>query len=169
MLNQDKKMMEYQNLEPRPASLSRLTMTQVIMPEHANPFGNMHGGELVKLMDNAAGVVALRHSSAPNMLTASIDSLVFKETIRAGDLVFCDAEVVYTGRTSIGLFVTVTVEKIITQESKPALEGYWFMVAVDKDGKPTPVPPLKIENNEQEQRKNDALNRLKRLKEVPKH
>jgi acyl-CoA hydrolase len=139
------------------------------MPEHANPFGNMHGGELVKLMDNAAGVVALRHSSAPNILTASIDSLVFKETIRVGDLVFCDAEVIYTGNSSIGLYVTVTVEKIKTRVTKPALEGYWFMVAVDKSGKPIPVPPLKIENNEQEQRKNDALSKLKRLKEVPKN
>lgn len=166
MHKNDEKIIEYQNLEPRPASLSRLTMTQVIMPEHTNPFGNMHGGELVKLMDNAAGVVAIRHSSAPNMLTAGIDSLVFKKTIRVGDLVFCDAEVIYTGRTSIGLYVTVTVEKIKIRVTKPALEGYWFMVAVDENGKPTPVPPLKIENKEQEHRRNDALNRLKRLKEV---
>ncbi len=165
MLNQDKQMKEYQNMEPRPASLSRLTMTQVILPEHTNPSGNMHGGEMVKLMDNAAGVVAIRHSSAPNMLTASIDSLVFKRTIRVGDLVFCDAEVIYTGKTSLGLYVKVTVEKVKIRVTKPALEGYWFMVAVDENGKPIPVPPLKIENQEQEQRRNDALNRLKRLKE----
>ncbi len=168
MLNQDKQMKEYQNMEPRPASLSRLTMTQVILPEHTNPSGNMHGGEMVKLMDNAAGVVAIRHSSAPNMLTASIDSLVFKRTIRVGDLVFCDAEVIYTGKTSLGLYVKVTVEKVKIRVTKPALEGYWFMVAVDENGKPIPVPPLKIENQEQEQRRNDALNRLKRLKEGSK-
>ncbi|MDD2234261.1 MAG: acyl-CoA thioesterase [Desulfitobacteriaceae bacterium] len=162
-------MTKHQNMEPRSASLSQLTMTQVIMPEQTNPFGNTHGGDLVKLMDNAAGVVAIRHSSAPNMLTAGIDNLVFKRTIRVGDLIFCNAEIIYTGRTSIGLYVTVTVEKVKIRVTKPAVEGYWFMVAADKNGKPTPVPPLKIENKEQELKRNDALNRLKRLKEVSKN
>lgn len=153
-------------MEPRPASLSRLTMAQVIMPEHTNPSGIMHGGELFKIMDNAAGVVATRHCSSPNILTASVDSLVFKESIQAANLVLCDAEVIYTGTSSIALHVTAAVEKIITRETKPAAEGYWFMVAVDKKGRPIPIPPLIIETAEQEERKIDALHRLKRLKQL---
>ncbi|NPV92450.1 MAG: acyl-CoA thioesterase [Firmicutes bacterium] len=141
-------------------------MTEVVLLTHANSAGNMHGGELMKIMDSAAGVVAKRHSNR-NVVTASVDRLIFKEPILIGNLVLCDAEIIYTGRTSMEIYVTVRVEDLNTGEVKPALEGYFVMVALDRSGKPTNVPPLEIETSEQQQRFEEARQRLERMKERP--
>ena len=138
-------------MEAKPVGESRITMAQVVLPFHANAAGNMHGGELMKLMDTAAGVVAQRHCLC-NVVTVSVDRLVFKEPILVGDLVICDAELIYTGRTSMEIFVTVSVENLRLGQTKPALEGYFIMIALDRNGRPTPVPPLKIDTAEQQKR-----------------
>jgi len=138
-------------MEAKPVGESRITMAQVVLPFHANAAGNMHGGELMKLMDTAAGVVAQRHCLC-NVVTVSVDRLVFKEPILVGDLVICDAELIYTGRTSMEIFVTVSVENLRLGQTKPALEGYFIMIALDRNGRPTPVPALKIETAEQQKR-----------------
>jgi len=134
-------------------------MAQVVLPYHANAAGNMHGGELMKLMDTAAGVVAQRHSLC-NVVTVSVDKLVFKEPILVGDLVICDAELIYTGRTSMEIYITVKVEDLNLGEIKPALEGYFVMIALDRNGRPTPVPPLELETMEQQQCFEQAKARL---------
>ncbi|MDD4802278.1 MAG: acyl-CoA thioesterase [Syntrophomonas sp.] len=152
-------------MQYKSSSLSALTMNLLVLPEHTNPYSNMHGGEMMKLMDNAAGVVAVRYS-AGQVVTASVDSLVFKEPIRLGDLVLCDAEVIYTGKTTIGVYVAVKVENIASGETKPALEGYWFFVAVDANERPRAVPPLKIETVEQERLFAEAGLRLQRLRQA---
>jgi len=146
-------------LEARKSSESRITMAQVVLPYHANAAGNMHGGELMKLMDTAAGVVAQRHSLC-NVVTVSVDKLVFKEPILVGDLVICDAELIYTGRTSMEIYITVKVEDLNLGEIKPALEGYFVMIALDRNGRPTPVPPLELETMEQQQCFEQAKARL---------
>jgi acyl-CoA hydrolase len=148
-------------MEPKSASASRVTMSQVVLPYHANAAGNMHGGEVMKLMDSAAGVVAQRHSLC-NSVTVSVDKLVFKEPILVGDLVVCDAELIYTGRTSMEIYVTVTVENLRIGEIKSALEGYFVMIALDRNGRPTPVPALKLETPEQEKRFREAKEKLNR-------
>lgn len=146
-------------MEARKSSESRITMAQVVLPYHANAAGNMHGGELMKLMDTAAGVVAQRHSLC-NVVTVSVDKLVFKEPILVGDLVICDAELIYTGRTSMEIYITVKVEDLNLGEIKPALEGYFVMIALDRNGRPTPVPPLELETMEQQQCFEQAKARL---------
>jgi acyl-CoA hydrolase len=147
-------------LEARPTADSRITMAQVVLPYHANAAGNMHGGELMKLMDSAAGVVAQRHCLC-NVVTVSVDRLVFKEPILVGDLVICDAELIYTGRTSMEIFVTVSVENLRLGQTKPALEGYFIMIALDRNGRPTPVPSLKIETAEQQKRFEQARDKIR--------
>ncbi|PKM78695.1 MAG: acyl-CoA thioesterase [Firmicutes bacterium HGW-Firmicutes-15] len=146
-------------MEAKSASASRVTMAQVVLPYHANAAGNMHGGEVMKLMDSAAGVVAQRHCLC-NVVTVSVDKLVFKEPILVGDLVVCDAELIFTGRTSMEIYVTVKVENLRLGEIKLALEGYFVMIALDRNGRPTPVSPLKLETAEQEQRFQKARERL---------
>jgi len=146
-------------LEAKSSSESIITMAQVVLPYHANAAGNMHGGELMKLMDSAAGVVAQRHSLC-NVVTVSVDKLVFKEPILVGDLVICDAKLIYTGKTSMEIYVTVKVENLSLGDIKPALEGYFVMIALDRNGRPTPVPPLKLETAEQQQRFEQAKERL---------
>jgi acyl-CoA hydrolase len=151
------------NIQPKPASSSRVTMTEVVLPTHTNPAGNMHGGEVMKIMDSAAGVVAVRHSNC-NCVTASVDRLIFKNPILLGNLVLCDAEIIYTGHTSMEIYVTVRVEDLSTGVVEHALEGYFVMVALDSCGRPTEVPALKIETPEQEKRFEEARQRLERMK-----
>jgi acyl-CoA hydrolase len=146
-------------VEAKSAADSRITMAQVVLPFHANAAGNMHGGELMKLMDSAAGVVAQRHCLC-NVVTVSVDKLVFKEPILVGDLVICDAELIYTGRTSMEIYITVSVENLSLGQTKPALEGYFVMIALDRNGRPTPIPPLQIETAEQQLRFDQAKARL---------
>jgi len=146
-------------MEAKSAADSRITMAQVVLPYHANAAGNMHGGELMKLMDSAAGVVAQRHCLC-NVVTVSVDKLVFKEPILVGDLVICDAELIYAGRTSMEIYITVSVENLTLGQTKPALEGYFVMIALDRNGRPTPIPPLQVETAEQQQRFDQAKARL---------
>lgn len=148
-------------MEAKSAADSRITMAQVVLPYHANAAGNMHGGELMKLMDSAAGVVAQRHCLC-NVVTVSVDKLVFKEPILVGDLVICDAELIYAGRTSMEIYITVSVENLTLGQTKPALEGYFVMIALDRNGRPTPIPPLQVETAEQQQRFDQAKARLQK-------
>ncbi|MDH7498097.1 MAG: acyl-CoA thioesterase [Syntrophomonadaceae bacterium] len=150
-------------MEAKTSSASAVTMAQVVLPTHANAAGNMHGGEVMKMMDSAAGVVAMRHSLC-NVVTASVDQLVFKEPIFVGDLVLCHAELIYVGRSSMEVFVRVDVENLVRGETRRALEGYFVMVALDRNGRPTSVPPLKLENEEQERLFTEARERLANLK-----
>lgn len=136
-------------MEPRSASKSRSSITQLVLPIHVNPAGNMHGGELMKMMDTAAGVVAYRHSSS-NVVTVSVDKMVYKEPVFVGDLVTCEAELICTGRSSMDIIVKSKVEKLMEGIIKPALEAYFVFVALDSNGRPTPVPPLIIETPEQQ-------------------
>jgi acyl-CoA hydrolase len=149
-------------MEMKSASVSQVTMAQVVLPYHANAAGNMHGGEVMKLMDSAAGVVAQRHCLC-NVVTVSVDKMVFKEPILVGDLIICDAELIFTGRTSMQIYVTVKVENLRLGEIKLALEGYFVMIALDRNGRPTPVPPLKLETAEQEQRFQQGRERLNKV------
>jgi len=134
-------------------------MAQMVLPNMTNPAGRMHGGEVMKLMDSAAGVVAQRHSLC-NVVTAYVNQLTFKEPIFVGDLVFCKAELIYTGRTSMEVYVRVEVENLSRGETKHALDGYFVMVALDRNGRPTPVPPLLLETEEQKIRFEEARLRV---------
>jgi len=150
-------------MEPKTSTESKVTLTQIVLPYHANVAGNMHGGEVMKIMDSAAGVVAQRHCLC-NVVTASVTQLSFIEPIFVGDLVICDAELVYTGRSSMGIYVCVKAENLSRGEIKDVLEGHFVMVALDRNGRPAVVPPLKIETEEQQQRFNTA----KRMAELMK-
>ncbi len=150
-------------MESKPSSTSKVTMAQMVQPNVANPYGNMHGGEVMKLMDSAAGVVAQRHSLS-NVVTASVDRLFFREPIFVGDLIFCHAELIYTGRSSMEVFVTVEVENLVRGEIKCALEGHFLMIALDRNGRATPVPPLLIETEAQQIKFEKTKKRLEAAK-----
>ncbi|MEN6325545.1 MAG: acyl-CoA thioesterase [Syntrophomonas sp.] len=150
-------------MEAKPASASSVTMTQIVLPFQTNVAGNMHGGEVMKLMDSAAGVVAQRHSLC-NVVTASVTNLSFLEPIFLGDLVICNAELRYAGKTSMEVYVCVKAENLNRGEIKPVVEGYFFMVALDRNGRPATVPPLKLENDEQRMHFEEAQARINYLK-----
>lgn len=128
---------------------SQVIMANVMMPQHANPFGNVHGGEIMKLMDSAAGVVAQRHART-NVVTARVDKLEFHLPIHIGNVVTCYGEMTFVGKSSMEVTVKVTVEDVSKDEpAKTALTGYFTLVALDDRGKSQQVPPLELTNEEE--------------------
>lgn len=139
-------------MEGKTVAHSRAVMSQVILPSQANPAGNVHGGEIMKLMDTTAYVAAARHAHT-NIVTARVDELLFHTPIFVGALVTCRAELVFVGRTSMEVSVMVEAE-YLQQERAPeiALTALFTMVALDDNGVPCPVPPLILTTPEEKER-----------------
>jgi acyl-CoA hydrolase len=129
-----------------------------------NLLGTVHGGVIMKLVDDAAGAVAGRHSGGP-AVTASMDEMAFLEPVRVGDLVHVKAQVNWTGRTSMEVGVRVLAER--WNESAPATQvgsAYLVFAAVDADGKPRRVPPVLPETERDKRRYQEAqIRRTHRL------
>lgn len=132
---------------PKPVSASRVTLSQLMHLEHANLLGNVHGGWIMKLVDEAGALACMRHAQR-KVVTVAIDSMTFREPIKIGDLVILNAEVTYTGRTSMEAEVHVLAENPITRERTYTNTAYLVYVALDDNGKPTPVPPISAETDE---------------------
>jgi acyl-CoA hydrolase len=128
---------------------SAVVMSMVMLPHQANVAGNVHGGEIMKLMDNAAYVVAHRHARA-NVVTARVDELTFHHPIMVGNLVICHAYLTFVGRSSMEVAVVVEVEDLYKESSRIcALTAYFTMVALNAGGHPMRVPPLHLDNEEE--------------------
>jgi uncharacterized protein (TIGR00369 family) len=140
---------------------SRITISQLMHPEHANLLGNVHGGWVMKLVDEAGALACMRHAQR-KVVTVAIDSMVFRQPIRIGDLVIINAEVSYTGRTSMEAEVQVLAENPITGEQMHTNTAYLVYVAVDDHGRPTTVPGLKAETDEEMHRMEKAKERQER-------
>ena len=148
-------------LAPKPVSASRVTLSQLMHPEHANLLGNVHGGWIMKLVDEAGALACMRHAQR-KVVTVAIDSMVFRQPIRLGDLVILKAEVSYTGRTSMEVTVEVHAENPITGEQTHTNTAYLVYVALDDNGRPTSVPPLKAETEEERQKLEEGQARQER-------
>ena len=121
---------------------SRVTMSQLILPAHAGPGGVWaHGGEIVKLMDTAAGLAALRHAHSP-VVTLRIEGINFLRPIRVGNYVVVVAELTYVSTSTMEVRVRVSAEDVLHEKSFEAITAYFLFVAIDEDGKSRPVPPL---------------------------
>ena len=140
-----------ESLTPKPISASRVTLSQLMHPEHANLLGNVHGGWIMKLADEAGALSCMRHAHK-KVVTVAIDSMTFRQPIKLGDLVTLHSEVTYTGRTSMEATVEVIAENPITGERTHTNTAYLVYVALDDDDCPTAVPPVKAET-EADQRK----------------
>ena len=122
-----------------------------MQPEHANAMGNVHGGWLMKLMDEAGGLCATRHARRPTV-TVAVDSLTFLSPVHVGDLVIMEARPTYTGRTSMEVEVHVEAENILTGERTYTNSAYIIYVALDEHNRPAEVPPLILETDEERER-----------------
>ena len=154
-------------LSPKPIGASRVTLSQLMHPEHANLLGNVHGGWIMKLVDEAAALACMRHAQK-KVVTVAIDSMTFRRPIRLGDLIILNAEVSFAGRTSMEAEVHVVAENPITGERTHTNTAYLVYVALDDHGRPTQVPPLKAETEEEKQRMEQAAERQKRRLEERK-
>jgi uncharacterized protein (TIGR00369 family) len=122
-----------------------------MLPEDANPRGNVHGGTLMKLADTAGGVCASRHTRR-RVVTAVVDSMTFEQPVYVGNLVVLQAEVTWTGRTSIETQVNIDAEDVLTGEVRHISTAFLVFVAIDDEGHPTPVRPLEPVTAEQSRR-----------------
>ncbi len=154
----------------KPVSASRITISQLMQPEHANNLGNVHGGWIMKLMDEAGALACMRHAQQ-RAVTVAVDQLVFEQPILIGDLVTITAEVSYTGKTSMEVEVQVVAENPITGHSTHTNKAFFVYVAMSEDGRPAAVPALIPENEDHERRMEEARERqalrLARRKRVP--
>jgi len=134
---------------------SSVVIAQVMIPQDANPAGNIHGGVTMRYIDTAAFVVASRHSRS-NTVTASIDRLDFHNAVYIGDLLFFRASLNLVGRSSMEVGVRVEAENLRTGKVTHTASAYLTFVALGPDGQPRTVPPLILETEEDMRRNREA-------------
>lgn len=129
---------------PRAPQQSEVVLNQLMLIGDANPHGNVHGGVLMKMMDEAGAICAMRHARA-NCVTVAVDSMEFHSPVHVGELVRCRARVTWVGRTSIEVEVHVDAEDAVQGRLTYTNSAYLVYVAIDSAGKPLGVPPLQLE------------------------
>ncbi|HHW68179.1 MAG: hypothetical protein PWP07_1440 [Epulopiscium sp.] len=152
-------------MEGKTPSESMVEMTELVLPNDANALGNLLGGRMMHWIDIAGAMAAMRHSHKA-VVTACVDSLDFRHPIRVGELIMLKAKLTWVGKTSMEVKVKVFVENIETGELTLTNKAYLTFVALDEEGKPTPIPPLYPETDEEkrdyeegEERRNARLNK----------
>lgn len=145
----------------------QLTMTVLMTPDMANFSGNVHGGTILKLLDQVAYACASRYAGR-YVVTLSVDQVMFRQPIHVGELVSFLAAVNYTGTSSMEIGIKVVTENIRGQVVRHANSCFFTMVAVDDDGRPAPVPPLQPRTPDEKRRFDAALERKKLRAELEK-
>lgn len=142
-------------LAPKPMRASQVTLVQLMEQTDANLAGIVHGGVVMRLADTAAGLAAIKHSGGL-AVTASMDQMAFYHPVHLGDTLTVKASVNDVGRTSLEVGVRVESENIFTRETLHTSTAYFVYVAIDRDGKPRPVPPIVAESDEDRRRQEEA-------------
>ncbi|WP_158905524.1 acyl-CoA thioesterase [Burkholderia sp. L27(2015)] len=143
----------------------QLTMTVLMTPDMANFAGNVHGGTILKMLDQAAYACASRYA-ARYVVTLSVDQVMFLQPIHVGELVSFLASINHTGTSSMEVGIKVVAENIRTQEVRHVNSCFFTMVAVDDDRKPVPVPSLRPFTPEEKRRYDAAVLRKKLRQEL---
>ncbi len=142
-------------MEGKTGRQTSVIMVQPMTPQDANVVGNVHGGVIMKLIDEAAGIVANRHARG-NAVTASVDRLDFHHPVYIGDILILKASLNLVGRTSMEVGVHVNAENPMTGEVRHTASAYVTLVAIGEDHKPVSVPPLILETEEEMRRNREA-------------
>jgi len=144
--------------EPRTVSGSRSELIRWMSIQDANSGGFVHGGVVMRMCDEAAGIAAIRHSGS-RVVTAGMDRMTFLNPVYVGELLRCVASVNAVWRTSMEVGVRVEAENAVTGEVRATSTAYLTMVAVNEEGRPMPVPPLRAESPIEERRQREAETR----------
>jgi uncharacterized protein (TIGR00369 family) len=142
-------------MHPKTPARSRTVLSQVMEIGDANLANNVHGGVIMKLVDTAAGIAAVRHCGG-RVVTASMDEMSFIEPVYLGEVVTLYAQVNDVGRTSMEIGVRVEAENARTGDLRHVSSAYLVFVALDQEGQPRPVPPLEPETDEERRRMEEA-------------
>jgi len=152
-------------LEPKPVSASKTIFAKSMLPSDANPSGNVHGGEIMRLIDECGGAAAGRHARR-RVVTARVDELSFVAPVYVGNLVTARASVNDVGTKSMEVGVRVDAEDMLTGKVVHVSSAYLVFVAIDENGKTVPIPPLIAETDEEKRRMAAAkLRRERRMQQ----
>ena len=149
-------MLADRNKHEKLPSESETIMTEVVYPNDANPMGMLQGGKLIQWMDTASAVCAQTHSERI-AVTVSLDKVLFKNPAKVGDIISIKAKMTRAFETSMEIFVQAWARKVISRETHLIMEAYFVFVALDDNAKPTQIPRLIPETNEEKLRYQQAL------------
>lgn len=149
------------DLTPKRAADSEVTLTQMMELTDANVAGNVHGGVVMRLVDTAAGLAAIRHAGGL-AVTVAIDEMTFLEPVHIGDVLVLKARVNAAGSTSMECGVRVEAHDPVTGRVRHVNSAYLVFVAIDDDDRPRPVPPLIVETELERRREREAQLRKER-------
>ncbi len=135
-------------LTPRPMSASKSILSQLMLPNDANPMGNVHGGSIMKMVDIATAIAAMRHCGR-QVVTVALDHMSFLEPVYIGDLVTITSQVEYVGRTSMLVRAQVEAENPASGRKVHTSSCVLTFVALGEDGHPVPVPPIQADSQEE--------------------
>lgn len=135
-------------MEQRPIKDSRIVQTRLVLPPDTNHLNTIFGGKVLAYIDEVAALAAMKHSNRV-VVTASIDSVNFLSAAKVGDALKLEAFVTYTGTSSMEVYVKVTAHNLLNNEERLTTESFLTMVAVDEYSKPTPVPKVYPESDEE--------------------
>jgi acyl-CoA hydrolase len=159
-------------VEPKQVSASRSELIRWMSVQDANSAGFVHGGVVMRMCDEAAGIAAIRHCGR-RVVTAGMDRMTFMDPVWVGELLRCTASVNAVWRTSMEVGVRVEAENAVTGEVRHTSTAYVTMVAVDEEGNPSPVPPLEVGDEIERRRQREAetrrRNRLTEREEILRH
>ena len=127
------------------------TVTLFTQPEHSNSLGNVHGGVVLKLCDECGGIIAARHARHP-AVTVAVDSVHFHQPVLLGRLLLVHGRLTWVGRTSMEVELRVETENLLTGEVTHTNSAYFVYVALDEQRRPTPVPHLDLQTDEERRR-----------------
>jgi len=145
-------------MTPKKATDSLTIMTELVLPNDTNTFGNLMGGRLMYWMDIAAALSAMKHCGAP-VVTASVDNISFESPIRLGNVVHIEAKVSRSFNSSMEVHMKIWGEDALQQFKYKSNEAYFTFVSLDPNGKPRSVPPLLAETEEEQKLFEGALRR----------
>lgn len=130
---------------------SAFTLSQFMLPEHSNSQGRVHGGVILKLCDECGGIVAARHARRP-VVTVTVDSVTFHRPIELGSLLLIHGRLNYVGTSSLEVELRVEAENLLTGEIVHTNSAFFVYVALDENRRPTPVPALEPETDDERRR-----------------
>src|SRR4051794_17896263 len=130
---------------------SAFTLSQFMLPEHSNSQGRVHGGVILKLCDECGGIVAARHARR-SVVTVTVDSVTFHRPVELGSLLMVHGRLTYVGTSSLEVELRVEAETLLTGEVAHTSSAYFVYVALDASQRPTPVPHLELQNDEERRR-----------------
>lgn len=140
---------------------SETILSEVMMPVHANHYGSVHGGTILKLIDDAAFVTATKHARE-NVVMASTDHMVFRHPVNIGDMLTIKARLCYVGKSSMDVEVEIETEKLKIGKILHVGSAYLTMVALDEEGRPTEIPRLILKTKREKLKSKHALARRKK-------